>query len=207
LPDCECYKRFVFCGFRHYYDKTDYEKDNAFCASELSGLADDIANKLCEVGINRHTMQRLNDAYLVDKILLQEKNFTDAERSTVMGYVKNTPINIALNQPWKASSSELYNPARYAFDGSMDTRWLSKDEDEQYLEVDLGELHDVEKVVIVWEEAAAKSYDIQVSLDGNHWTTVWSKTDGDAEMGTVESPLNNVTCQYVRMQGHTRVKW
>ena len=50
----------------------------------------------------------------------------------------------------------------------------------------------------------AKSYDIQVSVNGTTWTTIWSKSDGYKNMGSVESLLNDVTCQYIRMQGRER---
>ena len=59
-------------------------------------------------------------------------------------------------------------------------------------------------VIAYWEFACAKSYDIQVSNDGSSFTTVWSKIDGSAGMGAIDSSLSGVNGRYVRMQAHER---
>ena len=38
--------------------------------------------------------------------------------------------------------------------------------------VDLGKQIDINKVVLIWENAYGTDYDIQVSNDGQTWTTV-----------------------------------
>lgn len=41
------------------------------------------------------------------------------------------------------------------------------EDQDQWLEVDLGDIYQVEKVTIYWERAAAEIYEIQVSIDGH----------------------------------------
>ena len=71
-------------------------------------------------------------------------------------YLNDVNFNLALNKPVDASSSEDEHTATNAFDGSMDTRWASDENDDEYIEVDLGGLHCVEKVVIFWEMASGE---------------------------------------------------
>jgi len=73
-----------------------------------------------------------------------------------------------------------------------------------YLEVDLGTAYAIDKVVTHWEFSAAKIYDIQVSDDGEYFTSVWSKNDGFGGMGKIDSVLGGVSGRYVRMQAYER---
>ncbi|OGH56035.1 MAG: hypothetical protein A3G34_06685 [Candidatus Lindowbacteria bacterium RIFCSPLOWO2_12_FULL_62_27] len=65
-----------------------------------------------------------------------------------------------------------------AVDGNVQTRWSSKFEDKQWLEIDLGEARDISGLYIFWEAAYAKEYDVQVSTDRADWSTVHSTRDG-----------------------------
>jgi hypothetical protein len=110
--------------------------------------------------------------------------------------------NLALNQPTTASSVQNSGtPASAATDGSLTTRWSSAFSDPQWLQVDLGATHTVKQVVVYWENAYAKAYQIQVSPDGTTWTTVYSTTTGPGGTETL-----NVTGsgRYVRMYGTQR---
>lgn len=151
-------------------------------------------------------MNKMNSKSTLDHYL-RETGIERRHRLKVIQYVKDSPANVAINQPAYSSDSSI-SPPGYAFDGNMKTRWESAHANNQYLEVDLEAHHQISKVVIAWEVAAAKRYDIQVSNDHESWTTVWSRIDGIEGMGTVESLLSNVTGQYVRMQGHERAtRW
>ena len=74
--------------------------------------------------------------------------------------------NAALNRPATASSVENggYSAAQ-AFDGRAGTRWSSAFADPQWIQVDLGASISICQVVLVWETAHAKAYQIQVSTD------------------------------------------
>ncbi|RHY39734.1 hypothetical protein DYB34_004388 [Aphanomyces astaci] len=106
-----------------------------------------------------------------------------------------------------ASGSSMENEGSYAtfaVDGNDQTRFASVDSDPQWLEVDLGVLHNISHVCILWEAAFASKYDIQVSTDRLVWTTVASVTDNRDE-GWVKTNLPaNVDATFVRMYGHER---
>lgn len=86
-------------------------------------------------------------------------------------------VNVALTKTATASSGQ--DPAGNAVDGKLDTKWGSAldtgtwaGKDDEWFQVALGNTYEVDQVVITWEGAYGKSYDIQVSLDGTTWTTV-----------------------------------
>jgi fibronectin type 3 domain-containing protein len=89
--------------------------------------------------------------------------------------------NLALNQPTYASSIQGAGyPATAATDDSFNTRWSSAASDPQWLLVDLGATHTISQVVLAWESAYAKAFQIQVSSDAVNWTTIYSTTTGPA---------------------------
>ncbi|GAA4994526.1 hypothetical protein GCM10025734_24540 [Kitasatospora paranensis] len=92
-------------------------------------------------------------------------------------------------------------PAAYAVDGDTGTRWSSAATDQQWIQVDLGQSASISKVVLQWEAAYGKAYQIQTSADGVAWTTVYSTTTGAGGTETL-----NVTGsgRYVRMNGVAR---
>jgi hypothetical protein len=76
-----------------------------------------------------------------------------------------------------ATASSVDDPSRgpeNAVDGNLGTRWSSAYEDNQWIEVDLGSVVAFDQVEIVWEQAYALNYVIQVSDDGATWTDVKS---------------------------------
>ena len=64
--------------------------------------------------------------------------------------------------------------APYATDGKLNTRWSSQFSDPQYIYVDLGSSYDICNVVLHWETALGKDFNIQVSEDAINWTDVAS---------------------------------
>ena len=110
--------------------------------------------------------------------------------------------NLALHQPTTASSIQGPSwPASNATDGSLTTRWSSAFSDPQWLEVDLGSTQPVCQVVIHWETAYAKAFQIQTSNDNSTWTTIYSTTAGTG--GTQTLNITG-TGRYIRMYGTTR---
>lgn len=90
-----------------------------------------------------------------------------------------------------------------AFDGNPATRWGSNGGDDNWLQVDLGKTHVIDKVVLMWEAAYASEYKIQVSEDGSAWTDVYSRNDASVTGDhTDEIQLDQpAEGRYVRMQG------
>ena len=110
--------------------------------------------------------------------------------------------NVAQGRPALASSQEnASTPASAAFDGNAGTRWSSAFSDPQWIRVDLGGTVTVCQVVLTWEAAFARSFQIQVSPDGSAWTTIFSTTTGT---GGTQTLAVSGTGRYVRMNGTVR---
>jgi 4-amino-4-deoxy-L-arabinose transferase-like glycosyltransferase len=106
--------------------------------------------------------------------------------------------SLAAFQPAVASSTEdpdKLGPA-LAFDARATTRWSSLESDNQWIYVDLGATKHVGHVELTWEDAYAKSYEIQSSADGEHWVTFFTNTHGK---GGFEQLQTNGTGRYIRL--------
>ena len=109
---------------------------------------------------------------------------------------------LSQGQPTTASSVENASfPPSNATDGNTTTRWSSAFSDPQWLEVDLGGSASITQVVLQWEAAYGKAFQIQTSPDGTTWTPIFSTTTGTGGTQTL-----NVTGtgRYVRMYGTVR---
>jgi hypothetical protein len=92
--------------------------------------------------------------------------------------------------------------AANAVDGDASTRWASASSDPQWLMVDLGTDHIIERVDLSWEGAYATAYQIQVSDTGTDgWRDIYSTTTGPG--GNETHPVTGQG-RYVRMLGTTR---
>jgi len=100
-----------------------------------------------------------NVGEMADTAFVNAKNFTD--------------VNLALHKPAKASTENGAGTASLATDGLANTRWESTwDGASQQLTVDLKAVYHVNKVRILWENACAKNYTVEVSVDGTDYSTV-----------------------------------
>ena len=86
-------------------------------------------------------------------------------------------------------------------DGSTTTRWSSAFSDPQWIRVDLSATHTVSRVVLNWEAAYGKAYQIQTSSDAVTWTTIFQTTTG---AGGINDLTVNGSGRYVRMYGTVR---
>jgi hypothetical protein len=110
--------------------------------------------------------------------------------------------NLALNHPATASSTEnAGTPASAAVDGNLGTRWSSAFSDPQWIQVDLGSTQTICQVVLNWEAAYGKAFQIQTSADGSTWTTIYSTTTGTGGTQTLNV---SGTGRYIRMYGTAR---
>lgn len=84
-----------------------------------------------------------------------------------------TASNVALGKSATASSPADPAVARLATDGDLNSRWESAQIDEVDWTVDLGKTYtDISEVQILWEGAFTQDFDLQVSDDGEDFTTV-----------------------------------
>ncbi|WP_344395841.1 discoidin domain-containing protein [Streptomyces vastus] len=109
-----------------------------------------------------------------------------------------------LSQGKPATSSSTENAstsASAAVDGNTGTRWSSTFSDPQWLRVDLGATATISQVVLRWEAAYARAFQIQTSDNGTAWTTIYSTTTGTGGVQTLDV---NGSGRYVRVHGTQR---
>jgi hypothetical protein len=110
--------------------------------------------------------------------------------------------NVALRRPAACSSIEGWDYAcSQAVDGDLATRWSSQFNDPQWIYLDLGRRMSIERVILHWETAFGKAYQLQTSDDAVHWTSVYSTTASD---GGVDNLDLSGTGRYVRLVGTQR---
>jgi CxxC motif-containing protein (DUF1111 family) len=101
-----------------------------------------------------------------------------------------------------SSSDEAgYLGASNIFDKDSSSRWASKFTDQQWIYLDFGPNTHFSRIVLEWENAHAKAYEIQVSNDAQNWSTIKSVTESK---GGTEDFTINATARYIRMQGVKR---
>jgi hypothetical protein len=132
------------------------------------------------------------------------------KRATAWGYslfeftvYNDPPQNLALKKLVTASSiQDASLPAAAAVDGNVASRWSSAWTDNEWISVDLGAATTVSHILLNWEAAYAKSYQIQTSTDGSSWATPYSTTAGVG--GKEDIKFNAVKARYVKMKGIKR---
>ncbi len=116
--------------------------------------------------------------------------------------IPHPPENLAYHKPVIVSSIEGTGlEGEKAVDGFYTTRWSSQFSDPQFIAVDLGEVYEIDKVVLFWETAYGKSYVIQTSIDSVSWTPAAGVSNGDGGIDII--PLTE-RARFVRMYGFQR---
>jgi len=115
--------------------------------------------------------------------------------------------NLARNAIASASSTErnLLTDLRpgLAIDGKTSTRWASRwGQDDAWLQVEFPAVRPVRKVTIEWEDAYARQYRVQTSLDGRTWRDAAVVGTGNGGLDTVT--FKPTSTRYVRVQGVER---
>lgn len=122
---------------------------------------------------------------------------------TCDNYIKSSDTTVSAT-----ASSELGgNIANNAIDGNVSTRWESvQGVDPQTFTIDLGTVRKVKQINILWENASARDYNIEVSTDGINYTQA-AEPFGLAEMQNRNDTisLNNlVSARYIKITGTVR---
>jgi len=131
-----------------------------------------------------------------------ESNNTISRKIDVIENNSSPTSNLALNKPVVVSTTENATyPGTNAVDGLASTRWSSTSTDPQYLVVDLKAVYALNKIVVNWEAAYAKTYTISVSKDSITWTNVVTVAAGVA--GVTNFTIN-ASGRYVKINGTTR---
>lgn len=87
--------------------------------------------------------------------------------------------------------------AELANDGDLNTRWSSIYEDQHWIEVDLGVSQDFNEIKMLWEDAYAKSYSIEVSDDQIAWTEIFTESNGDGSWDDIL--VESTTARYIKL--------
>jgi len=117
--------------------------------------------------------------------------------------------NVALGKA-TAASSMISNPLE-AVDGNINSRWESiQGHDPEWMYVDLGSPHDIDSIKLIWENAYASLYSIDVSTDASSWSTIYNETDPTrlsayAQPNLIDTIIVSASnVRYVRMYGTAR---
>lgn len=106
-------------------------------------------------------------------------------RGSLWGYSLNdfkvyAEADLALGKAVAVSSNEKESLSPLnVVDGDDSTRWSSQWSNDEYLTIDLGADSSIRKVVLNWDVAYAKRYQIQVSDDNQGWSTLRNVKSGD----------------------------
>jgi hypothetical protein len=123
---------------------------------------------------------------------------------SVLGSLPAHAAGTLISQGKTATASSTENsgtPASAGVDGNTGTRWSSQFGDPQWIEIDLGTSATINQVVLNWETAYARTFQIQTSADNSAWTTVYSTATGTGGAQTLNL---TGTGRYVRMYGTAR---
>jgi hypothetical protein len=123
--------------------------------------------------------------------------------------------DLALHAAATASTTADGTDPSAVTDADAATRWTSAYSDDQWIQVDLGSVHAVDRVDLTWEQAYAQTYTVQVSTDGTTWTEAASVDNtaiplpfnsGDASLRL--EPVPRTTARYVRLScGLRNTSW
>ncbi|MGI6265208.1 MAG: discoidin domain-containing protein, partial [Acutalibacteraceae bacterium] len=128
-------------------------------------------------------------------------NAANADNVQVREISFKTSSNIALNREVETSfdSSDTFE-GRFAVDGNVSTRWAGqRSRDNNWITVDLGMNARLDGVKVVWENAYASEYSVEVSDDGITFNKV---ADVTCRGGSVQTALPAGTAgRYLRITG------
>ena len=115
----------------------------------------------------------------------------------------NVSVQLILTNSVASSEESATHNSSKAIDGLGNTRWASTlYVDPSWIYVDLGESHLVDSVMLEWEAAYGKVYEIQLSEDASSWTSVFSESNGDGGIDNIS--FSSQSARYVRMYGTVR---
>ena len=99
-------------------------------------------------------------------------------RNTEQKAQDNMQINLLAERPTRVSSSAEGHSPRLANDGDLKTFWQSgeKANEKAWWQVDMENIYSLSEIKITFKEEQVVKYEIQVSEDGNKWTTVCDQT-------------------------------
>lgn len=143
-----------------------------------------------------------------------EYTLTTGTRKTLLSnslFINNVECTDYVNQNGVTATATSKNGdgagAEKAIDGDINSRWESVHKsDPQSITVDLGTVRNIKQLQIIWEDASAAKYTIDVSNDGNNFTTVATLDNSKKGQNRYDTiTLKEMTSgRYVRITGLSR---
>jgi hypothetical protein len=130
---------------------------------------------------------------------------TNPSTTTILDERLNMEQVCTETRPCHAEASSVEKKeysADKAIDGSMSTRWSSRFSDPQWISIDMSMTETISRVVLYWEAAYGKNYQIHVSEDGETWYTAFITDTGDGLTDVIT--FDPVSVRHVRMYGILR---
>lgn len=117
--------------------------------------------------------------------------------------IPGTYENVAKGKSVTASASEnaSLEPINLT-DNDLLTRWSSNWTDDAWFVVDLAGIYNINQIVLNWENAFARQFEILLSHDGVNFERVFNQTIGEGGIETIN--IGAVNARYVKFQGVQR---
>lgn len=115
------------------------------------------------------------------------------------------PPRAAVKAKAKVTASGIQNymyPSELAMDGNMNTRWSSPPSDPQWLKIDMEKTAEISGLIIYWEAAFGKKYNVQLSQDDKAWKTVYETSEGDGSSDEIF--FEKQSARYIKIFGNER---
>ncbi|MBN1782692.1 discoidin domain-containing protein [bacterium] len=106
-------------------------------------------------------------------------------------------INRALNHPITASSTERGFLPESAVDGDTVTCWQSAGINTEWINVDLGQVFEINRIVIDWGDRYATLYHLQGMDEENNIVTLYSEAGGDGGLDDIRGLSGRA--RYIRL--------
>jgi F5/8 type C domain len=129
---------------------------------------------------------------------------TAAEATTTSANPSTGLVNHAKGAAVFLSSHQMVEPGEgppeELVDGNDSTRASTGYLDNQSIELDLGRLRTIDRVVLQWEENSANRWSLLVSEDGQTWKPgCEERRDGKAGVRTDIIPLAQTRCRFLKL--------
>ena len=181
---------------------------NSLAAPTALESAIKAANALNETKYSEASWKALDEALTAAELLEnpteEEASAAEAAIAAAVENLQPAVPNLALNQPVTVSGLEVSDgrfTAEMAVDGivSKESRVsFAKDKDEQWLQVDLGEVKSISTFVLNYE-SQCPSYEIQVSEDGETFTKVYEASGIQGQVSGIQKvKIDPVNARYVK---------
>ena len=106
--------------------------------------------------------------------------------------------NMALSSSVSVSSMSEGLTGENLIDGDTLTRWASQLKDNEWVILDMKNTFTIDRIILRWEVAFAREYILQVSADGENWTNIIDRKNGDGKTDVISAPA--ILARYIKLK-------